>query len=287
MQPPFFSIIIPTHGRDAALDRCLKAVSRLDYPSECCEVIVVYDGSIPIQHPKIGQFSVQLLTQPKSGPAAARNRGAIQSRGDYLAFTDDDCIPTADWLSRLSAAFVQYPERMVGGRVVNALPENNYAAASQLLVDFLYERYNADPLQAQFFTANNLALRRDLFLELGGFDTRFSLAAGEDRELCHRWINRGYRMFYEPAALVHHAHDLTLAGFWRQHVNYGRGAFRFRQQQNERLKLERPTFYADLLRYPFRRANGRQVAQLFTRFLLMQAATTYGFIREKWGSAAS
>ena len=124
MQPPFFSIIIPTHGRDAALDRCLKAVSRLDYPSECCEVIVVYDGSIPIQHPKIGQFSVQLLTQPKSGPAAARNKGAIQAGGDYLAFTDDDCIPTADWLSRLSAAFVQYPERMVGGRVVNALPEN-------------------------------------------------------------------------------------------------------------------------------------------------------------------
>jgi GT2 family glycosyltransferase len=176
---------------------------------------------------------------------------------------------------------------MVGGRVVNALPENNYAAASQLLVDFLYERYNADPLQAQFFTANNLALRRDLFLELGGFDTCFSLAAGEDRELCHRWINRGYRMFYEPAALVHHAHDLTLAGFWRQHVNYGRGAFRFRQQQNERLKLERPTFYADLLRYPFRRANGPQAAHLFIRFLLMQVANTYGFIREKWDSTAS
>jgi GT2 family glycosyltransferase len=287
MQPPFFSIVIPTHGRIAALSRCLEALGRQDYPSERFEVIVVSDGDAPMPAPVVENLSIQVVAQPKSGPSAARNSGAIQARGDYLAFTDDDCIPTADWLSQLSAAFDHYPERMVGGRVVNALPENNYAAASQLLVDFLYERYNADPLQAQFFTANNLALRRDLFLEMGGFDIRFSLAAGEDRELCRRWIDKGYGMFYESAALVHHAHDLTLAGFWRQHVNYGRGAFRFRQQQNERRKLERPTFYTDLLRYPFRRANGPQAAHLFIRFLLMQVANTYGFIREKWESTAS
>ena len=284
LMTPFFSIIVPTHGRDAALHRCLEALDRLDYPPERYEIIVVYDGDSPAQPPTLENRPLQILSQPKSGPAAARNRGAAQAEGEYLAFTDDDCFPAADWLHQLSAALEKFPERMVGGRIINALPDNNYAAATQLLVDFLYEQYNPDPLQAQFFNANNMALKRDLFITLGGFDARFSLPAGEDRELCRRWLHTGRRMFYQPAAVVHHAHPLTPARFWQQHLNYGRGAFHFRhlqaRQQNSRLKLESASFYLNLLRYPFRQTNGRAAPHLFPLFLIMQTANTFGFLQE-------
>ncbi|MFZ0545692.1 MAG: glycosyltransferase [Candidatus Promineifilaceae bacterium] len=284
MQKPSFSIIIPTHGRPDALNHCLEALARLDYPPEQVEIIIVYDGDGPDQPPG---YPVKTLTQPKRGPAAARNLGAAHAAGTYLAFTDDDCLPSADWLGQLSAVLAQFPDRMVGGRVINALTNNSYAAASQLLVEFLYEQFDPDSLQAGFFASNNMAVRRDLFLELGGFDTTFPMAAGEDRELCRRWLNAGYGMIYQPEAIVHHTHALTLTGFWRQHLNYGRGAYHFRhtqaRQQHRQLKLEPVSFYLNLLRYPFKQANGRSALRLFALFLIMQVANTLGFLRAAVG----
>ncbi len=284
MQYPFFSIIVPTHGRPAALRNCIEALGRLAYPPDCYEIIVVFDGDESIALPTLPSITLQICTQPHSGPAAARNKGASQAIGDYLAFTDDDCAPAVDWLRQLTAAFNQFPEYMIGGQTVNALPENVYASASQCLVDFLYQHHNRDPRQARFITSNNMALSRDRFLEIGGFDDRFPLAAGEDREFCHRWLTEGNRIYYQSTALVHHTHPLTLAGFWRQHLNYGRGAYLYHNQQalnqNEPLTLEKPAFYLDLLRHPLRPKNGRPSPTLFLLFLLMQLANTVGFLHQ-------
>jgi len=130
-------------------------------------------------------------------------------------------------LSKLAGRLARMPQHMVGGRTVNALTNNPYATASQLLVNYLYEYYNRDPDHARFFTSNNLALPAELFHRVGGFDVRLTHAAGEDRDLCARWLEQGFGMSYEPAAVVHHAHDLTLRKFWRQHFHYGRAAFSF------------------------------------------------------------
>jgi GT2 family glycosyltransferase len=284
MHLPFFSIIIPTSGRHAALRNCLEAISRIEYPPDRCQVIVVFDGRPPLDLPDLAPLTVRTFSQPPGGPAAARNLGARHASGDYLAFTDDDCQPASDWLLKLTAVFNQFPEVMTGGQTLNALTDNGYAAASQLLVDFLYERYNPDPLHAQFLTANNMALSRDKFLASGGFDTTFSLAAGEDREFCSRWLHKGGRIIYEPEAVVYHAHHLDRTRFWQQHLNYGRGACRYHQKRI-RQETERPrqlsfSFYVNLLRYPFRRTRGRCAPQLFLLFLLMQFATAIGFLIE-------
>lgn len=289
MQPPSFSIIVPTNGRTAALRSCIQALGQIDYPPDRVEVIVVFDGGEPVDLPDILPVPIQTINQPRSGPAAARNRGASQAAGEYLAFIDDDCTPTSDWLLKLTAAFQQFPEAMIGGRTLNALPDNSFASASQLLVDFLYERCNSIPHEAQFLASNNMALPRSKFLALGGFDTGFLLAAGEDRAFCRHWLNAGYCIHYDPAALVYHAHNLSLSGFWQQHVNYGRGAFRYHQEQavqeKGRMKLERISFYVNLLSYPFRRAASQRPIRLSLLFALMQAATAYGFLKE-WDSSS-
>lgn len=144
-------------------------------------------------------------------------------------------------------------------------------------------KHNNDPKQPQFFTSNNIALNRKRFLELGGFDARFPSAAGEDRELCRRWLNTGYAMHYQPSAVIHHAHNLSLSGFWQQHLNYGRGAYRFRTHNSTRLTFEPLSFYVNLMHYPFQRANGRTAIRLFILFAIMQLANTFGFLREKYG----
>jgi len=255
---PFFSIIVPTYDRPRQLAACLQSLAALDYPRDHFEVIVVDDGSEVPPETLVASFrdkmDVTLLAQSHSGPAAARNLGAARAKGRFLAFTDDDCAPTPGWLQKLATRFAQAPDCAIGGRTLNALPDNPYSTASQLLIDYLYTYYDADPNQARFLTSNNLALPAERFHAVGGFDAGWFRAAAEDRELCDRWLHYGYRMIYAQEVLVYHAHSLTFRTFWRQHINYGRGAFYFHGARARRghvsLKPEPLGFYLDLLRYP-------------------------------------
>ncbi|PSM50225.1 glycosyl transferase [Chroococcidiopsis sp. CCALA 051] len=290
-EQPFFSIIIPTYNRPERLANCLQSIAQLNYPPDRFEVIVVDDGSeIPIE-PVVASLRKQLnltaIAQQNSGPANARNSGATRARGKFLVFTDDDCMPAPEWLKTLEVRFKAAPHCLVGGRTLNALPDNLYSTASQVLIDFLYEYYNADRDRSSFFASNNLALPAERFHSLGGFDTTFPLAAGEDREFCDRWLQHGYQMIYAPEAQVYHAHKLTLYAFWRQHYNYGRGAFCFHQvrarRNMERIKVEPLSFYFNLLKYPFSQGASQPALAIATLFMLSQIANVSGFF---WGTTS-
>jgi len=286
---PLFSIVIPTYNRPDRLQQCLQSIAQLSYPRDRFEVIVVDDGSKSPLDPVVNTFTdclpLRLIRQQNSGPAGARNTGAAAAQGTYLVFTDDDCQPAANWLSAIETSFADAPEALIGGHTINALPENPYSTASQLLIDYLYDYYNQAKGSATFFASNNFAMPRRLFNDIGGFDTSFPLAAGEDREFCDRWLYRGFPMRYAPDMQIYHAHSLTLARFWRQHFNYGRGAYCFHQIHGERsredVKVEPFTFYAKLISYPLTRAPLNRSLGLSTLLLLSQAANVIGFFQQR------
>jgi GT2 family glycosyltransferase len=292
VRPLSFSVIIPTYARPARLAACLEALAGLDYPRAHYEVIVVDDGS-PLPPRSVVRdcaeragpsFQLTLVERPHAGPATARNAGAAQARGDFLAFTDDDCQPAANWLTELSARLLDHPDHIVGGRTINALSGNLFATASQLLVDYLYEQHRTASADTGFFTSNNLALARDGFQSLGGFDETFPLAAGEDRELCDRWLRGGGRLAFSPGAIVHHMHALTLRGFWRQQRNYGRGAYHFHRLRARgrqgTVRLESRSFYLDLLSYPIGRCPALRALPLMALMTLSQVAIATGFFSQ-------
>ncbi|MEB3281467.1 MAG: glycosyltransferase [Lyngbya sp.] len=293
MNKPFFSLVIPTYNRPDRLKNCLQSISNLDYPRDRFEVIIVDDGSSmplePVVTPFHQKIEITFITQPNAGPASARNTGAAKARGKFIVFTDDDCQPTANWLNSLETQFTQTPESLLGGKTLNALPDNLYSTASQLLIDYLYEYYNADREQASFFASNNFALSTDSFHQVGRFDTTFPLAAGEDREFCDRWLYYGYQMVAVPDAQIYHAHKLTLKSFWRQHFNYGRGAFHFHQLRAKRgvgeIKVEPLSFYFKLLSYPFVQPEHHQPRLILSLlFFVSQVANVLGFFRERINS---
>ena len=281
-----FSVVIPTHNRPRQLAVCLRALAQQEYPRERFEVIVVDDGSsTPIGDVLTAfetRLALTLVTVPNAGPAAARNQGAAQARGRYLAFTDDDCAPTVAWLQALDARARTVPGAMLGGRTLNRIPEKLCSAASQLVLDAVYAHFNADPDRAQFFASNNLAVPADRFRALGGFDAAFRTA--EDRDLCDRWLGGGGCLVYEPQAVVYHAHPLTLGGFWRQHVAYGRGAYRFHSTRNRwaRFGID-GGFYRELGLRPFSRDEGRRAIRLTLLLAVQQAANAVGFLTEMLG----
>ncbi|WP_088430444.1 glycosyltransferase family 2 protein [Halomicronema hongdechloris] len=294
-KPLEFSIIIPTYNRPDRLRQCLQSLTQLDYPRTCFEVIVVDDGSPQPLTPVIKQFestlSLQLMRQRNAGPASARNTGATAAQGAYLVFTDDDCQPQPNWLMALAAAIAKVPGALIGGHTLNALPHNPYSTASQLLIDYLYDYYNQAQGEATFFASNNFAVPRDQYQTLGGFDTSFPLAAGEDREFCDRWRHHGFPMCYAPEVETHHAHTLTLASFWRQHFNYGRGAFYFHhirsQRQADAMGVEPLSFYTRLLTYPLSRELSWRAGLIAGLLFLSQVANVAGFFWERRHQQAS
>ena len=285
-----FSVVIPTFDRPERLRNCIETITKLNYPNNCFEVIIVNDGgTIPLEdiitHFQ-SKINITLINNSHGGPGKARNTGAAYAQGKYLAFTDDDCTPGENWLKNLADEFNHISDRLIGGKVINALTDNLYSTASQLLIDYLYSYYNSNPQAAKFFTSNNFALPRKYFQEIGGFNTSFPLAAGEDREFCDRVLHQGYPMFYAQNVEIYHSHYLTFRSFWRQQFNYGRGAFCFRQISIKRnikaTQFERISFYFNLLMYPFYQKQFLKNILLALLFILSQMAITSGWLWEKY-----
>ena len=287
MERYHFSIIIPTYERPRRLAACLDSLTALDYPTDIFEVIVVDDGSkaslTDVVSPFRDKLNMKLLTQPNAGPASARNAGAQEAKGEFLAFTDDDCTPAPNWLKTFAVRLAETPGHMIGGRVINGLHDNMFTASSQLMTDAVYAYFNDDSRQ-HFFASNNLVVPADRFRALRGFDTSFPLAASEDREFCERWLRHGYLMTYAPEAIVEHAHALTFRNFLRHHFNYGRGALHFHSVRArrgwQRLTID-SEFYLHLFGYPFSHAHGTRAFLFEALFVLSYVAYTGGFFWEK------
>lgn len=278
---PFFSIIIPTYRRPEALQDCIKALCRLEYPRHSFEVIIVDDGGGTPLMPLLSQFADRLVLkvvwQPNAGPAAARNFGAGHASGNFLAFTDDDCQPEPQWLQALSSTLASTPDVLVGGRTVNALTLNPYAQASQTIIDVVYAHYNSPPQNVQFFASNNMAVSAEIFESVGGFDPDFRTS--EDRDLCDRLRAKGYALRYASEAVIFHAHTLTFQSYWSQHSGYGRGAWLYHAARSRRGTGKfKPdwSFYWSLLSAPFQRKSPRNAARGVLLILVAQLANATG-----------
>ncbi len=284
-----FSIIIPTYNRPKPLTNCLQSLTELDYPDHNFEVIVVDDGSKiyldPIVKPFQNQLNLTLISQTNTGPATARNTGAKQAQGKFLAFIDDDCTPANNWLQVLESYLIADVNNLIGGCIINVLADNVFSTASQALLDYIYASYQTKTTFPQFFTSNNIALSAENFWAIGGFDPNFPLAAAEDREFCDRLLSHNYKMRYAQEAIVYHAHHLTLKTFYRQHFNYGRGAFLFHKTYSQRHPQQKSmqswSFYLKLITYPLTKQYSQPAVLLCFLILLSQLATTFGMITEK------
>jgi glycosyltransferase involved in cell wall biosynthesis len=176
---PDVSVIVPTRDRPAALERCLRALSRQTL-EHALEIIVVDDGSRPGAVAAVtSNFPwVHVIRTDRRNPAAARNAGARAAVGEVICLTDDDCEPAPDWAERLAAA-VRHGADASAGLTTVAAGSSSPSVASQLIADFLIERTRGQAGRVSFAPTNNLACRASLLAELP-FDESYPLAAAED-----------------------------------------------------------------------------------------------------------
>jgi GT2 family glycosyltransferase len=183
-------------------------------------------------------------------------------------------------LSVFAGALERDANRLLGGRVENALADNPYADASEAIGHFVYDYGRNRVARERFFMTNNIALSADRFRALGGFDTTIPSATAEDKEFCDRWQARGWPLAHVPEAVVYHSHDLTFAQFLRQHFNYGRGILSFRLLRRRRTKSdivpEPLRFYVRLILSPARARGSRRRWRRLLLITASQLATAAG-----------
>ena len=296
MNEPLVSVVIPTYARPERLRECLAALARQTIPADSFEIVVVDDGSpqpvVPPEATTPAGPTIRVIRQPNAGPSAARNRGVTEARGELIALTDDDCLPTPTWLESLVTVHRQCPDALVGGITFNGLTDDVFATTSQMIIDLVYEHFNADEAAAYFLTSNNVLCSRADYRELGGFDTSFQRAGAEDRDFCDRWRASGKPLRLVTSAHIEHRHAQTLKQFLGLHYRYGRGAYLYQAKRRLRgsgTMSHDMNFHRRLLRRLPRhlQKHGGLVwkAQIATAILLWQAANAIGFFDEAAANA--
>ena len=285
MSAPTVTVVVPTHARPVQIEACLDGLSRLDPVPGGFEIVIVDDGSPRSIETLIAawrdRLPIRLIVRARGGPAKARNDGAEMARGRYLAFIDDDCIPLPGWLSALVRELERRPDFLLGGPVSNGLPDNPYATATQSITTYAQHYYRSKGGNEPFFTTNNLAVSKERFHHVGGFNTSIRSGTGEDREFCDRWLSYNFPMANVPDAEVIHSHPLTLRRFLRQHFNYGRGILAVRLIRRRRepsgFVPEPVSFYWNLILFPLRDRGRNHVWRDVALMIAAQLATIVGF----------
>ncbi|GCE24287.1 glycosyltransferase family 2 protein [Dictyobacter kobayashii] len=200
---PKVSVVVPTYKRPDYLERCLRALLSLDFIAADFEIIIVDDANSAATRQQVEELAQRsqsdgytIMYVPMAGalhgPAAARNAGWQQARGEIIAFIDDDCIPELSWLKAGVAAFDD-DLAAVAGKIVVPL-QHEYTD---------YEYSVSQLSQAEFVTANCF-YRRSVLQRLSGFDARYRRSWCEDTDLFFKLLEHNLPYLKVPAAIVMH-----------------------------------------------------------------------------------
>lgn len=208
------SVVIVSRDRPDALCLCLAGVARLRRATY--EVIVVADpgGCAAVRTLPFAE-DLKLVEFDRANISEARNLGIAQAAGDVVAFVDDDAVPEPRWLDHLLAAFADARVAAAGGFV-----RGRNGISFQWTARVLDATGQAHPIQvdesrvtlltppagrAVKTEGTNMAVRRDLLADLGGFDPAFRFFMDET-DLNMRLARAGHSTAIVPLAQVHHAY---------------------------------------------------------------------------------
>lgn len=209
LQPTGISIVIPTHNRSDALDLTLEHLANQEFSGQW-EVIVVNNNctddtdTVVDRWQKSFPVPLNLIHESTPGPAAARNSGASASAGKYLLFMDNDILAPPYLISRHFIRLEENPGCWIVGRFPN-LPEQESTVFGR------YKKHLEAPseirdlvVEVDGITGQGTSMPRNDFERLEGFDERFFVESGEDRELAMRAIKHGIKILSDPSILAYH-----------------------------------------------------------------------------------
>ena len=202
------SIVIPTYNRKPILIKCLHALEnqKLNKLIDSYEIIVVDDGSTDgttewIKENQRNLPHVVLHEQEHGGPALGRNLGVLKSTGDVIIFIDSDLVVVNNFIikhvNKLNKYWIKKNKKcFTYGSVINTSNFQNPLSEDSKITDISFA----------YFATGNVAISKALLLDVGLFDTSFSLYGWEDLELGERLKKIGVKLIKCPEAKGFHWH---------------------------------------------------------------------------------
>lgn len=197
---PFVTIIVPTHKRRDLLKRLLESLSKLSYPVDKYEVIVIGDITYSDGTEKLVRdmvetvpFRLHYFESQLKAPSVKRNLGIKKAGGELVGFTDDDCVADPNWIVQAIPFFSDPLVMGVQGKTIIPLP-------GQLSPAY----HHATGLMNPGYQTCNIFYRKRALEEIGGFDERFTSSSREDSDLAFTLLRKGCKMEYAPEAIVAH-----------------------------------------------------------------------------------
>jgi O-antigen biosynthesis protein len=245
---PTVSVVVCTRDRPAEqLTACLNCLRQQQYPRY--DVVVVdnaptSDAARVVVASLAGDMEVRYIVEPRPGLSWARNAGITAATGEIIAFLDDDEEPDVYWLAELACGFGRGPDVGCVSGVV--LPARLDTPAQELFERIgghskgrgfssaVFSRHGPQsplfPLPP-FGVGANMAFRREVLARVGGFDVALGAGtpaqAGEDTLALTLALLAGYRIVYQPSAVMRHHHRSDLASLSRQMEGYSVGLTAF------------------------------------------------------------
>lgn len=230
------SVIIPTHNRKEILVKLLKALFHQSVPKEHYEIVVVDDGSTDGTETFIqstlqsSPVEIRYFSQSNKGPAAARNLGIRQAKGDIVVIIGDDISVTSTFIEEHEKSHSNHTDMLIGilGYITWS-PELTVTPFMHWLENggpqFSYYQIEqrtdvTDDIVCYFYTSN-ISFKKKLFENYGFFDEEFPYAAFEDTELGFRLRKAGLRLLYNKKAIAYHYHPMTLESVSRRMQKVG------------------------------------------------------------------
>ena len=216
---PRVSVIVCAYNAERTMDRCLASLAILNYPDY--EVIVVNDGSRDRTLEIAEAYGYcRVISQSNKGLSVARNVGAEAATGEIVAYTDSDCAADPDWLIYLVAKMEASNLAACGGPNFPP-PEDDLVPAAVAVAPGGPTHVLIGDETAEHIAGCNMAFRREVLLQLGGFDPIYR-AAGDDVDICWRFQDAGYTIGFSAAAIVWHFRRNTVAAYCAQQRGYGK-----------------------------------------------------------------
>lgn len=206
------SVIVVSRARPEALRRCLLAIAQLQYRS--FEVVVVAcPQGVAVANASAALSEIKCIAFDEANISAARNLGLKHAAGDIVAFVDDDAVPEPQWLHHLVAPAARADVAAMGGFVRARNGISFQYKARTLDAQGTPQEVEIDPFQATVLVppkgraikteGTNMAFRRDVLVDIGGFDPAFRFFLDET-DVNMRLAQAGYATALVPLAEVHH-----------------------------------------------------------------------------------
>lgn len=273
---PKVSLIICTYNAKDDLQQCLSSLEAQTY--ENFEIIIVNDASTDHTADFLDQYrdssslQINVVTNGTNlGVAGSRNVGIRQARGEVIAFTDADCTSDPAWLSELLKGFDQPNVAAVGGKIVDHSTDNiweltnkghNYVAPEAGYVTYI---------QGCNMSFSQSILNRYMFND----ELKYGY---EEKLLCDLLTRDGYKISYNPNALVYHKHRNTLKALVRQKYLRGFSSIWYRKKQHKFFMFKRHIIMLlALLTVPFAVLNNI----FLYAFLLLTSAFLSSILRDE------